>query len=176
MLRNSEEYPPSIWCAVVSAFILMIVVDYECNTVHGLELIFYSGLFGFCIVAILLFIIYFIYPRILGLRRRKESNIIGLLISVSFLAAASSVYINRIWTKDVEKCYNFEIVKLSAEKIRKSDRFHMAYLKKTNNSIESVNVSEELYNQLEVGDNISVCLKRGILGYEFISRVDSLEL
>ncbi|WP_290773509.1 hypothetical protein [Anaerofustis sp.] len=122
--------------------------------------------FGYIIIfSIILMISYFV---MLFIKRRKENTGKILLVLLgTFIISISIVRpINYVLTTGV---IGHKTVKISDKSIYNSKNgtdYTLEVILK-NNTRESMNVSKSLYNSVDINDNVKICKRRSLIGYDY---------
>jgi hypothetical protein len=99
---------------------------------------------------------------------------VGIIIGFILFVPGIALTINYSFTSGIEgKCKNYIIIEKEKSKIlgRNTHGFnYYFYVETKTKSNEKFKVYENIYNQYEEGSEISICTKKGHLGYEFVSK------
>lgn len=138
------------------------------NTRNGVQFFFLFAFLGL-ILCIPFYVI--IYRTIPDLKEGKKiskqwtSNLFGLGMGFFFLTPAIASYINRTHLVKVDNCQEYKIIRKGSS----GGRYHEYYFfVLIDNDEERLTVFKPFWETLEEGQNIRLCLEKGILGFEYI--------
>ncbi|WP_300569669.1 hypothetical protein [Flavobacterium sp.] len=141
------------------------------NTIHGTQLLFSYGFYGFLAALIFIYILKLISPTIYFESNRRYAIIFISTLGFSLISAASASFINHYFSEETEKSNEYLITRKSVSGKRNNN--HLLFLEIEKNSEERIEISENLYDQVNVGEKAILSTKKGFLGYLVVIHVKS---
>ena len=102
---------------------------------------------------------------------KKLENIIAINICFSLLIPAIGVMINKNISYEKERK---QLIEIYSKDIR-NDRYGKSYyinFKTNYNTDESVDISKDFYNSITQNQIVLITLSKGILGYDYIKKIE----
>jgi len=138
------------------------------NTRNGVGFFFLFAVLGLLLSIPFYIIIYKTVPDLkngMDMSKQWTSNLFGLGWDFFFLTPAVASYINRNHLVEVEKCQEYAIIR----KDSLEGRYHEYYFfVQIDNYEERLTVFKPFWETLKEGQNIRLCLQKGLLGFEYI--------
>lgn len=138
------------------------------NTRNGVGFFFLFAFLGLLLCIPFYILIYRTVPDLKkGKKISKQwtSNLLGLGLGFFFLTPAIASYVNRTNLVKVNDCREYKIIRKGSS----GGRYHEYYFfVEIDGDEERLTVFKPFWETLEEGQNIRLCLQKGLLGFEHI--------
>lgn len=164
--------------SVVFFFFNILFLLYEkkaiLNTINGLELFYRSLFVGAIIASIFLVILNYKNPLFYSQSKRKLILNFQIFMSIAFFTATTTNLINCKLADDILICKNYSIQKINYETGNGRHYSNAKIdLKLENNQNQTFEIDIDLYLQLLGTGEIKLCKRKGIFGYDYVTRFES---
>lgn len=153
----------------VGLFFLAFEIRHIENTIHGMILFWEAAGLGVLVGVILLAILKIAVPNIYNSsEKNKGAIVLGCLLGFFMISPAIASKVNKLYAKEG----NIYLLSVSdkGESTRKGSTTYWFFFS-INNREERIDVKENLYNNVEVGDSLFLATKEGYLGYDIVSDI-----
>ena len=139
------------------------------NTIHGQVFFIQYALFGLGIATAVALLLQWIIPSVYDESDLRYTLCFGLFLGFPLFVPALASYINHSRLHSTEQCTTYTIKQKSIG--GRNNARHTLYLSTVNTQIEQFIVAPNIYNTVFEGQNISVCAKKGQLGYYYVTNI-----
>jgi hypothetical protein len=135
------------------------------NTIKGGQFFWFSAFTGLIIGGGLVFVLKGKFPTLLNERDRRFSVIFGFALGLFLLLPAIANIINIAFSAPNTDCMALPIAGKFREGTNNSS-YHVRL--KIHGNDEKFEITRETYDLISVGDTLNLCVKHGLIGYDFI--------
>jgi hypothetical protein len=172
-----KAQPASITLKVVSYVCLVIGISsfwgiaqfhHLDNIIGGVGFFFLYAFVGLLFSVPFYILIYRTVPDLkIGRKAGNQwtSNLFGLGMGFFFLTPAIASYINRTHLVSQGNCNNYKIIRNGSSGSRYREYYFFVFL---NGNEERLTVFKPYWETLKKGQDIQLCLEKGILGFEYM--------
>jgi len=154
---------------LIGAGVFLITEIHDLNfTIGAQQLVIIAAVSGLLFAVVVLFALQYIFKGIYAESTRRYSLLRNVVLSGILLGAATAGYINTSFAMPTEICSTYEV--LSRRKTSSSGHLHFISVLLGDVEKEFL-VTEDIYIALNVGKPVKLCIKRGVLGYDFVPSV-----
>jgi hypothetical protein len=135
------------------------------NTVGGTYFFWTYALTGILIAAVVTVILKFKSPSIYFESSRRFTVHFGLFLGFFLIVPAAASFINHYYSDSRIDCNEYKIVRKSTG--GKRQKYSWLFLQ-INRHEERFDVTRNLWNSIDEGGLVTLCTKKGKLGYDFV--------
>jgi hypothetical protein len=164
-------YKASPYFFFASMVLILCEIRIIDNTIHGTELLFTYGFYGFLAGLIFIYILKLISPTIYFESNRRYAIIFISVLGFSLISAASASFINHTFSEEPIKSNDYLIMRKSLGGRKNNNPLLFLAIEK--NSEERIEISKNLYNEVNEGEKATLFTQKGLLGYQVVIDVKS---
>ncbi len=138
------------------------------NTRNGVSFFFLFAFLGLLLCIPLYILMYRTVPDLKegkSVGKQWISNLFGLGIGFFFLTPALASYVNRTYLVAPPNCGAYKVISKESSSGRHQEYYAFVLIDKEE---ERLTVFKPFWETLNEGQNITLCLQKGVLGYEYI--------
>lgn len=154
--------------ALLLLSLVLLIFEVTCidNTIYGMSLVWGACITGVVVAAALLLLLNQTNPAILH-ERKLRTNLVGAVaFGCVMLSMFIASFINHRYAVKAQNCRSYTIEDKARNKRRGGC---WLYLKVEDGGEERFEISYDLFNRVQKGQQIILCTRKGALGFDFVT-------
>lgn len=158
-------------------FFSMIVILFQIrridNTINGTNLLIKFGFYGVLFGILILYILKLISPTIYNTGNRRFAITFISIVGFFLTTAATASFVNYNFPKEKPQSSSYLIKRKSVGGKRNNN--HLLFIEFYKNEEERIEVSKNVYDSVQEGENINLTIQKGYFGYNSILNTKSID-
>lgn len=155
-------------CGLISIYSQITPLE---NTVRGGRFFLWSSIIGLFVGVALIFAFKSKFPTLLNQSDRRFVIVCGFIIGFFLLVPAIANLLNSRFSSGKTDCVELPVAQKFTEGTNNSS-FHVRM--KIDGREEKFEITRETFDVISVGDSLNLCIKHGLMGYDFIEGFPSI--
>lgn len=157
-------------------FIGLILLIFEIrkfdNTINGTRLFEIAGFIGIGLAVILTILLKLFQPSVYSESKRRFTVHFGLFVGLFLIFTAITGFINHHFADTETFCKKYTIKRKSTSSGRSTEYYF--FLIMGNNNEERFSVGKTLYENIEEGEQIELCMQKGKFGFDYVTKFNKI--